>query len=176
MEISIPRESNRPEYDRMTICMRGKDGLPIKKYSDNLILGTHMYEVKYPDEHKASLYANATEENMFPKLMFRTLDMPYLRTSLIPQIMDQEVKKYGNFITAPNGNKQQRDTTKSLGILVQWKDRISTWISLNYMNNSYPVHYSYYANLEIHCCWSIIFMVDSTCADKTKSNYWEYQY
>jgi hypothetical protein len=51
------------EYARVTKRLRDKDGL--QTASDNPILQKRMFEVEYPDGHKASLAANAIVETMF---------------------------------------------------------------------------------------------------------------
>jgi hypothetical protein len=68
MELAIPRDSNGPKFARVTKRLKDKDGLPIGRANNNPILDTRMYEVEYPDDHKASLAANATEENMFAQV------------------------------------------------------------------------------------------------------------
>jgi hypothetical protein len=65
MELAVPRDGDGPEYAKVTRRLRDKDGLPIGKANKNPILDTRMYEVEYPDGHKASLAANAIAENMF---------------------------------------------------------------------------------------------------------------
>jgi hypothetical protein len=42
--------------------------LPIGRANNNPILDMIMYEVEYPNGHKASLAANAIEENMFAQI------------------------------------------------------------------------------------------------------------
>jgi hypothetical protein len=68
MELAIPRDSDGPEFAKVTKRLRDKDGLPIGKANDNRILDTRMYQVEYPDGHKASLAANAIAENMFAQV------------------------------------------------------------------------------------------------------------
>ena len=52
----------------MTRRLRDKDGIPIEKTGDNLILDTCMYELEYQYGHKASLDENAIEENIFSQV------------------------------------------------------------------------------------------------------------
>ena len=46
MELSVPRDSDRPEFDQMVRRLRYKDVKTIGKSNDNPILDTHMYEVE----------------------------------------------------------------------------------------------------------------------------------
>ena len=65
MELSIPIDSGGPKFDWVVRHLRDTYGMPIGKASDNPILGTRIYEVEYPDGHKASLTANDIAENLF---------------------------------------------------------------------------------------------------------------
>lgn len=127
MELAIPRDGDDgPEFAKVTKRLRDKDGLPIGKANNNPILDTRMYEVEYPDGHKASLAANAIAENMFAQV-----DDEGNRHVLFEEIVDHrtdgsEVKQQDAFITTHNGNKRRRETTKGWEILVQWKDGSAT--------------------------------------------------
>jgi hypothetical protein len=68
MVLAIPRDSDGPNFTRVTKRLKDKDGLPIGRANNNPILDTRMYKVEYPDEHKASLAANAIAENMFAQV------------------------------------------------------------------------------------------------------------
>ncbi len=65
VKLAIPKDGDGPERTRVTRRVRNKDGLPIGTAIDNPIFGTRMYEVEYPDGHKATLAANAIAKNMF---------------------------------------------------------------------------------------------------------------
>ena len=68
MKRSIPRDSDGPEFSRVTRHFRDKDGIKIGKSSDHFILDTRMYEIEYIDRHKSSLASNAIAENMFTQV------------------------------------------------------------------------------------------------------------
>jgi hypothetical protein len=68
MELAIPRDSDGPEYARVTKRLKDKDGKPIGMANNNPILDTRLYEVEYPDGYKASLAANAIAENMWAQV------------------------------------------------------------------------------------------------------------
>ena len=68
MEVTVPRQDDGPSFARVTKRLRDANGLPIGTANDNPILDTHMYEVEYPDGHKASLSANAIAQNMFAQV------------------------------------------------------------------------------------------------------------
>jgi hypothetical protein len=145
MELAIPRDSDGPEFAKVTKRLRDKDGLPIGKANDNPILDTRMYQVEYSDGHKASLAANAIAENMFAQV-----DDEGNRHVLFKEIIDHrtdgsELKQQDAFITTRSGTKRRRETTKGYEILVQWKDGSTTWVALKDMKNSYPVQLAEYS-------------------------------
>jgi hypothetical protein len=145
MELAIPRDGDGPEFAKVTKRLRDKDGLPIGRANNNPILDTRMYEVEYPDGHKASLAANAIAENMFAQV-----DDEGNRHVLFEEIVDHrtdgsEVKQQDAFIQTRSGTKRRKETTKGWEILVQWKDGSTTWVALKDMKNSYPVQLAEYA-------------------------------
>ena len=56
-----------------------------------------------------------------------------------------EVKEQGVFITTYTGTKHNREITKEVEVLAQWKEGITTWVTLKDTKNLYPVHMSEYA-------------------------------
>jgi hypothetical protein len=145
MELAIPRDGDGPEFARVTKRLRDKDGLPIDRAHNNLILDTRICQVEYPDGHKASLAANAIAENMFAQV-----DDEGNRHVLFKEIVDHqtdesEVKQQDDYVHTRSGTKHRKETTKGWEILVQWKDGSMTWVMLKDMKNSYPVQLAEYA-------------------------------
>ena len=68
MEVALPRDSEWPEFSRVTKRLRDANRLLIGTENDNPILDTRMYEVEYADGHKASMAANAIAQNMFAQV------------------------------------------------------------------------------------------------------------
>ncbi len=139
VELATPRDSDGPEFAKVTKRSRDKDGLPTGKANDNPILDARMHQVECSDGHKASLAANAVAENMFAQV-----DDEGNRHVLFQEIIDHgtdgaELKQQDAFITTRSGAKRRRETTKGCEILVQWKDGSTTWVALKDMKNSYPV-------------------------------------
>ena len=48
--------------------MRDKNGLPIGTANDNPILDSRVFEVEFPDGHKAAMAANIIAENLFSQI------------------------------------------------------------------------------------------------------------
>jgi hypothetical protein len=139
MELATPRDRDGPKFAKIAKRLRDKDGLPTGKANDNPILDTRMYQVEYPDGHKASLAANAITENMFAQV-----DDEGNRHVLFEEIIDHrtdgsELKQQDAFITARSGTQRRRETTKGCESLVQQKDGSTTWVALKDMKNSCPV-------------------------------------
>ena len=107
MELATPRGSDGPEFSWVTRRFRDKDGITIVEANDNPILDTRMYEVEYPDDHKASLYVTAIVENMIAQV-----DSEGNRHVLFEKIIEHrnygsKVKQKGIFTKIRNGNKRQ---------------------------------------------------------------------
>ena len=68
MEIALPRDSDGPEYAKVTKRLRDTNDLPIGTANDNSILDTRLYEVEYLDGYKTSLATNAIAENLFSQV------------------------------------------------------------------------------------------------------------
>ena len=103
MEIALPRDSNGPEYAKVTKRLRDANGRPIGKAHNNPILDTRLYEVEYLDGHKASLTANTIAENLFSQV-----DDEGNRHVLFDAILDHrvdgsELKDEDAFIISSNG-------------------------------------------------------------------------
>ena len=65
MEIALPKDGESVQFAKVTKRLRDANGLPIGVARDNPILDTRIYEVKYHDDHKASLTANTIVKNLF---------------------------------------------------------------------------------------------------------------
>jgi hypothetical protein len=124
MELAIPRDSNGPEFARVTKRLKDKDGLPIGRANNNPILDTRMYEVEYPDGHKASLAANAIAESTFAQVGDEG-NRHVLFEEIIEYRTDgTEVKQQDAFLTTRNGNKCRRETTKGWEILIHGRTAV----------------------------------------------------
>ena len=95
--------------------------------------------MKYADGYKASVAANAISMNLFAQVdadgnCHALFDgIYYHRTD------GKEINQQDSFITAKNGIRRRRETTAGWEMFVQWKDGITTWVSLKNMKESYPV-------------------------------------
>ena len=83
--------------------MQDKDGISIGTANDNPILDFRIYEVEYPDGHRASLAANAIAE-----ILFAQVDDEGHRSVLLQEIVKhfvnrREVTKEHAFIISHNG-------------------------------------------------------------------------
>ena len=65
MEVALPRDSEGPEFFRVTKRLQDANGLPIGTANNNPILDTRMYEVEDAAGYKSSMAANAIAQNMF---------------------------------------------------------------------------------------------------------------
>ena len=87
---------------------------------------------------------NATAMNLFAQV-----DAEGNHHALFDKISDhrtdgKETKQQDEFITAKNSIQRHRETTAGWEMLVKWKDRSTTWVSLKDMKKSYPVQVAEY--------------------------------
>ena len=90
------------------------------------------------------LVANAIAENMFDQV-----DGKVNRNKLLQEFVDHryngtEVKEQDAFIKTCSETKSCRETKKGVEVLVQWKDRSTTCVTLKDMKNSYSVQMAEY--------------------------------
>ena len=183
MEVTIPRDSDGPEFARVTKRLRDANGIPIGSANDNPILDTRVYEVEFMDGHKASLSANAIVENLFAQV-----DDEGNRFVLFDAIVDHRVNgkqliQGENIITTKSGGKRYKQLTKGWEILLQWKDGSTTWEALKDVKNAYPAQLAEYAHQkQISNEPAFIWWVSHTLkkrdriVSKTKSQYWTRTY
>ena len=107
MEVVLPRDTEGPEFARVTKRLKDANGLPTGTSNENPILDTRMYEVKYVDGHKASLTANTIAQNMFAQVNAKGN-----RHVLFDKIIDHHstalaLKQADAFIVTSSGNMQR---------------------------------------------------------------------
>ena len=68
MELSLDRQSDGPEFARVTKRLKDKEGRSIGIASENLILDTRMYKVEYAYGHKAAMTTNNIANNLFAQV------------------------------------------------------------------------------------------------------------
>lgn len=180
MELALPRGGGEVKLGRVTKRLRYKDGFPIGTANDNPILDTSVYEVEFPDGHKASLLAaNAIAENLFSQI-----DDEGNRHVMLDEIIGhrtngKEMKQQGAFIVNCSGTRCRRETTIGWEILAQWKDNSSTWIALKDFKDAYPAQLAEYAvaakiSEEPAFAWWVPFTLRkrNRIITKLKSKYW----
>ena len=160
MELALPRNSEGPEFAKVTKRLRDADGIPIGTAHDNPILDSRVYEVEYPDGYKASLAANVIAQNMFAQV-----DAEGNRHVLFDEIVDHrtdgtETKLVDQYITSSNGTSRMRETTKGWEILIRWKDGSTIWEALKDLRQCYPIQLMEYTVQSRIAC---VCMMDTSC-------------
>ena len=134
-----------------------------------------MYEVEYPDGHKASLATNAIKENMFEQLDDEG-NLHVLFDAITDHRTDgSEVKQQDAFIHRRNGTQRRKVITQGWEILVQWKDESTTWIALKDMKNSYPIQLCHMGNAKANRRRASIWLVYTAHVERTKPDHLEPQ-
>ena len=75
MEIALPRDGGGPEFARVTKRLRDANGIPIGTAHDNPIMDSRVYEIEFPEGHKAALAANTITENLFAQVDHEETDL-----------------------------------------------------------------------------------------------------
>ena len=133
MELALPIDGGETTFACVTKRLKDVNWFPIGTSHENLILDTRVYEVEYADGHKASMAANTIARNLFAQV-----DAESNYYALFDKISDhrtdsKEINPQDAFITAKNGIQRRQETTAGWEMLVQWKDRSTTWVSLKDM-------------------------------------------
>ena len=111
MELALPRAGGEVEFGRVVKRMSDKNGLPIGTANDNAILDTRVYDVEFPDGHKAALAANIIAENLYAQV-----DSEGNRHALFDEIVahrtnGKEVKMQDAFVITKSGTKRRKEST-----------------------------------------------------------------
>ena len=179
MELALPRDSEGPEFARVTKRLRDANGIPIGTADDNPILDSRVYEVEFADGYKASLTANAIAENLFSQVDDEGNRFVMLDSIVDHRVNGEELQKDHAFIISSNGGKRRKETTKGWEILLQWKDGSTTWETLKDVKECYPVQlaeYSHHRTIseEPAFAWWVphVLKKRNRIISKVKSKYW----
>ena len=179
MELVLPRDSEGPEFARVTKRLKDANGIPIGTANDNPILDSRIYEVEYADGYKASLTANAIAENLFAQVDDKGNRFVLLESIVDHRTTGDELQDADAFILSSNGGKRRRETTKGWEILLQWKDGSTTWETLKDVKECYPVQLAEYSmqkqisDKPVFAWWvSYVLKKKARIISKVKSKYW----
>ena len=179
MELVLPRDSEGPEFARVTKRLRDANGIPIGTADDNPILDSRVYDVEFADGYKASLTANAIAENLFSQVDDEGNRFVMLDSIVDHRVNGEELQKDHAFIISSNGGKRRKETTTGWEILLQWKDGSTTWETLKDVKECYPVQlaeYSHHRTIseEPAFAWWVphVLKKRNRIISKVKSKYW----
>ena len=147
MEVALPRDTEGPDFARVTQRLKDANGLPIGTANEEPILDTIVYEVEYVDGHKASLTANAITQNMFAQVDDKGNRHVLFDKTINHRHTALALKHADIFIATSSGKRRLRETTKGWDILIRQKDGSTTWVLLKDTKESDPVKVSEYAVL-----------------------------
>ena len=68
MQLTLDRPNHEPEFARVTKRLKNNEGTPIGVANNNPFLDTRLYEVEYPDGHRAAMSANTISENLLSQV------------------------------------------------------------------------------------------------------------
>ena len=64
----MPRDSEDPQYTRVTKCLWDANGIPIGTTNDNAMINSRINEVEYQDGFKAIITANTIAIDIFAQV------------------------------------------------------------------------------------------------------------
>lgn len=135
------------DMSRATVTNRKRDanGHPIGMSNSNPLLDTRLYEVTFDDGTVGEYAANVIAEALYAQV-----DDEGNEFLLMEEITDHEktgdaMHRDDMFVTARNGNKHMRRTTKGWKLLIKWKDGSTSWERLADLKESNPVQVAEYA-------------------------------
>jgi hypothetical protein len=145
MALTLDRDGSDPQFARVTKRVKDNQGTPIGVANNNPILDTRLYEVEYPDGHRAAMSANIISENLLSQV-----DQDGHRALLFGAIIGHrtdgnQVQEENATTISANGVKRQIETTIGWEIQLEWKDGQTTWNKLKDVKDSYPVQMAEYA-------------------------------
>ena len=112
----------------------------VRKYDNNPMLNSIMYEVEFADGTVKEYGANIIAENML-----RQVDSEGFSLALMEGIVDFRCDELvavlieEKYIITKTGLKRLRKTTAAWDLLVHWKDESESWVKLSDMKESHPV-------------------------------------
>ena len=143
-DVVMPRGDG---FERGKVVRRshGPDMNPIGKANKNPILDTRSYEVQFEDGEVSTYQANMIAEHMSSRC-----DEHGHELMLMYEIVDHRkngdaVATADGMIKTNSGNMVPRKTTKGWSLLVNWKDKSSSWVALKDLKESHPVQVAEYA-------------------------------
>jgi hypothetical protein len=120
---------------KVTSRKRDVDGNPVGKSHSNPLLDSRLYDVEFPDGSTDSFTANTIAESMYSQI-----DDEGYTYQLMDEIIDHQKDA-----TALSKGDTTPMTTKGWKLLVQWKDKTTSWIPLKDLKESNPVETAEYA-------------------------------
>ena len=106
VEVALPRDTEGPDFSRVTKRRKDANGLTIGTANDSPVLHTRVYEVECVDGHKASLTVNAIAQ-----IFFAQVDDEGNRHVLFDEIIDYchtvlALKQANAFTVTSSGNRK----------------------------------------------------------------------
>jgi hypothetical protein len=143
-KVTLP-QGNSTASGKVKGRKKSHDGSVKGKAHSKPMLDSRTYTVEFPDGSELEYAANIIAESMWAQL-----DLDSNQYLLMYQVVGHRknegaVKKADQYVTAKNGRKSLRRTTKGWMLCVKWKDELTTWDLLANLKESNPVEVAEYA-------------------------------
>ena len=146
-EVILPYQGNTLQAATVIGRSKDKDGKYIGTYHNNLTLDTTTYDVMFPDGYVTQYTANVIAQNIHSQVDEEGHRYQVLDHISDHRVDDTAVKQADAWITAKNGKRSRRMTTKGWYFQVEWRDGTSTWVPLKDIKEDSPVQVAEYAEM-----------------------------
>ncbi len=123
----------------------GPDEKPIGLRNSNPILDTRSYEVQFADGEISTYQANMIAEHMFSQVDSEGHELQLLEEIVDHRTNGDAISKDEGYEKTRSGNMIPKKTTKGWELLVNWKDKSTSWVKLKDIKESHPVQVAEYA-------------------------------
>ena len=143
-DVVMPRGG---DFERGKVIRRSKgpDMNPIGKANRNPILDTRSYEIQFEDGEVSTYQANMIAEHMSSRCDDEGHELMLMHEIIDHRKNGDAIASDDGFVRSKNGNMIPKKTTKGWSLLVNWKDKSSSWVPLKDLKESHAVQVAEYA-------------------------------
>ena len=135
------------DLSRGKVIRRTKDHemKPVGLRNSNPILDTREYDVEFEDGEVGTYQANLISEHMHTQCDEYGHLIQLMKGIIDHRSDGRAVKADDGFVTNRSGNRIPRKTTVGWELLIEWKDKNTSWVSLKDIKEANPIQVAEYA-------------------------------
>jgi hypothetical protein len=144
-ELIMNTGTNDERRGRVVKRSRGPEGEPIGRAHANPLFDTREYEIEFTDGSYEKYQANVIAENMYAQVINEGRQYLLLQEITDHKMDGSAIPKSDGSIHSTNGQIKPKLTTRGWFLLVQWRDRSTSWEKLKDLKKCNPVEVAEYA-------------------------------